>query len=235
MSRHQVRILIVDDHQLIREGIRTCLQSQVSKYSFVLDEAGDEKTALKKIQTYSYDLIFMDYSFPETTGAEIVKKILKDKPKSKILALSNYAEYNCIKQMIEAGVVGYMLKCVGPTELIQAIESILNGKKYFCNEITCKLINAIMHGEFVPTENSKKYDHWSSRTEDIKTKGLYLTKREKEVLNLMANQLSNEEIAQKLNINVRTIESHKQNMYSKLNVKNSSSLIKYAYELNLIQ
>jgi DNA-binding NarL/FixJ family response regulator len=210
-----VRLLIVDDHQMVRDGIRVMLESQNKIYSFVITEAENGEDAIKYILKYDYDIILIDYQLPKMTGMETVEKILLYKPTTKILALSNYDELTYINNMLKAGVSGYILKNVEPVELIAAIKTILNDKVFYSNEVAIKLIES-------KKKTSSSIDKYS------------LTKRELEILKLITAEKTNDEISTMLFIAKRTVDSHRQNLLNKLGVKNTVGLTKIAIELKLI-
>jgi DNA-binding NarL/FixJ family response regulator len=210
-----IKLLIVDDHQLIRDGIRAMLESQKKKYTFIITEAENGEDAIKKILHHKYDIVLIDYQLPKITGPEAVEKILLYKPDTKIIALSNYDEVTYISNMLRAGAKGYILKNVEPAELLVAIQTVLNNKPYYSSEVAVKLIE----GEKAPAETSDNFG---------------LSKKELIVLKMIAEEMSNDEIAKKLNVAKRTVDSHRQNMLHKLNAKNTAGLVKAAYKLKLI-
>jgi DNA-binding NarL/FixJ family response regulator len=210
-----IRLLIVDDHKMIRDGIRVMLESQDKIYSFLITEADNGEDALKKILQKKYDIVLIDYQLPKMTGPETVKQIIFYKPNTKILALSNYDEVTYINNMIKAGARGYILKNVEPAELLTAIKTILNNKKYYSNEVAIKLI-----------ENEK--------TLPVDRNNFGLSKKELAILKMIAQEMNNEEIAHFLNVAKRTVDSHRQNILHKLNAKNTAGLVKAAYLLKLI-
>lgn len=221
MSR-DVRILIVDDHKMVRDGIRSMLEFQESKFNFFINEASDGEEGVEIATKNNYDIIMMDYQLPGIDGADAARLILEKKPEAKILALSNYNEYMYIDRMIKTGVKGFVLKNVTPEELIKAIDTILNGSNYFSNDVAIKLLNF---------ENNNT-DSFRSRLRSSKTK-IYddLSTREIEVLKLIGEAKSNDEIADQLSISKRTVETHKQHLLKKIGVKNTSGLIKFAVEM----
>src|SRR5690349_12208549 len=117
----RLRILIIDDHRLVRDGIKTMLETQSANYDFDISEAESGEDAVAIIKNREFDIILVDYQLPGMNGAQTVEQILFYKPKSKILALSNYDEYTYITNMIKVGVKGYVLKNISPNELIKAI------------------------------------------------------------------------------------------------------------------
>lgn len=217
-----VRILIVDDHKMVREGIRSMLEFQESKFKFFINEAGDGEEGVEIAGQNSYDIIIMDYQLPGIDGADAARLILQKNPEAKILALSNYNEYMYIDRMIKTGVKGFVLKNVTPEELIKAIETILKGSNYFSNDVAIKLLN---FGDNSPDSLSRLRNPKMKIYED-------LSSRETEVLKLVGEAKSNDEIAELLSISKRTVESHKQNLLRKIGVKNTSELIKFAVELS---
>jgi DNA-binding NarL/FixJ family response regulator len=210
-----VRLLIVDDHQMVRDGIRVMLESQNKTYCFVITEAENGEDAIKYILKYDFDIILIDYQLPKMSGMETVERMLLYKPTTKILALSNYDELTYINNMLKAGASGYILKNVEPVELIAAIKTILNDKVFYSNEVAIKLIES-------KKRTASSIDKYS------------LTKRELEILKLITEEKTNDEISTMLFIAKRTVDSHRQNLLTKLGVKNTVGLTKIAIELKMI-
>jgi DNA-binding NarL/FixJ family response regulator len=210
-----ISILIVDDHKLIRDGLKMMLHSLKKFRQFDIDEAEDGEQALRKLNGKDYQVIIIDYLMPGIPAPEVVLRMLRFRPDTRILALSNYEELNYIENMIDAGVKGYVLKNVEPAQLLTAINTILENKMYYSNEVAVKLIDRVKDGSPV-----------------ITTEGL--TKREIEVLKLITLELNNEEIADRLSVSKRTVDAHRQNLLNKLNVKNTVGLIKAAYAFKFL-
>ncbi len=194
------------------------LLSQSSHFKFNISEADCSEEAFNKVLANDFDIILMDYQLPDVIGPDAVKRILRYKPISKILVLSNYDEYSCILNMKQAGAKGYVLKNISPKELITAIETVLSGKKYYAKEISEKL-----------TDLKRK---------DIKTMSerekLGVTNRQIEILKLISDGMTNEDISKKLKLAKRTIDTHRQNLLVKLGVNNTAALIKKATELSIL-
>jgi DNA-binding NarL/FixJ family response regulator len=212
----KLKILLVDDHKMIRDGIRSMLESQENEYKFIIDEAEDGEQGIVKAKAHP-DIIIMDYQLPNISGAEAAAKILENDPGTKILALSNYNEYMYIDKMIKTGVKGFILKNIAPEELLKAIEAILNGGSYYSNEVTTKLV----------TFDSNSSHSVKSIAVKEKIESL-LSRREIEVLRYIVNACTNDEIGENLNISRRTAETHRQNILKKLDIKNTATLMKYA-------
>jgi DNA-binding NarL/FixJ family response regulator len=194
------------------------LQSKKDQFQFVIDEAENGEEAIKKVIRKPYDVILMDYQMPEMSGAQTTEVILQHQPKAKILALSNYDELPYVEKMISSGVKGYVLKNIEPTQLLSAIRTIMDNKTYYSNEVANKLLDA----------TSKDAVHHI-----LEKHGL--TKRELEVLKMIAMEMTNEEIAEKLFVGKRTVDTHRQNLLNKLHAKNTVGLIKAAYKLELVK
>ena len=211
-----IRILIVDDHQMVRDGIKIMLDSRRSMIHFEVEEAENGAAAIQSVLKKNYDIILMDYQLPDMNGTEALQRIRLYRKDVKVLALSNYDEFSYIKSMIREGANGYILKNIDPAQLINAIQSVLSGSSYYSNEVALKLIEA----------------KGTERPGALQKSGL--SKREQEILKLIALEMTNDEIAQALFISKRTVDTHRQNLLKKLHVKNTAGLIKAAYAFELV-
>jgi DNA-binding NarL/FixJ family response regulator len=222
-TEKKIRVLIVDDHQMIREGIRFMLESEKKKYKFHVEEATDGEEGVERAKKTNFDIIIMDYQLPRMNGVEATRAILSNNPNSKILALSNYDEYMYIDNMMRSGAKGFVLKNIGPDEIVAAIEALLAGKNYYSNDVAVKLISFEEDGMHVARMVKQK-----NNLAEI------LSSRELEVLKLIATEHTNEEIGNRLFLSKRTVDTHRQNLMRKLGVKNTAGLVKYAVELNIL-
>jgi DNA-binding NarL/FixJ family response regulator len=213
-----INLLIVDDHQMVRDGIKVMLNSKRDILQFTIDEAENGEDAIRMVARYPYDVILIDYQMPDISGAQTAETILKHQPKVKILALSNYDELPYIEKMIASGAKGYVLKNIEPSQLLTGIKTILENKTFYSNEVASKLLDAA--GKNGVTQILEKHG---------------LTKRELEVLRMIAAEMTNEEIAEKLFVGKRTVDTHRQNLLNKLHARNTVGLIKAAYKLELVQ
>jgi DNA-binding NarL/FixJ family response regulator len=220
----KIRILIVDDHKMVRDGIRSMLELGEKKFRFLVDEAQNGEEGIEKVRKYSYDLIIMDYQLPQMTGVDAVKEMLLCKENSKILAISSYDEYMYIDNMIKTGAMGYVLKSIGPEELLNAVEAIIGGKNYFSNDIAVKLIS-----------HDNKNVQMARLVKQKSDQANYLSKREMEVLKLIASEFSNDQIAARLFISKRTVDTHRQNLMKKLECRNTAGLVKYAIDIKILE
>lgn len=215
--KEKISILIVDDHPIVRDGLRSMLEAHENKYIFFIEEAASGEEAINTIKKNNYDIVLMDYQLPKLNGAETARAMVSLKPGINILALSNYDETMYIKNILKAGAKGYLLKNIDADELIKAITTILSGRNYFSNEVAVKLIHE---------------SHTSVKTK-IKHP-IKISSREQDVLKLIAEAYTNKQIAEKLLLSIRTIESYRQNLLEKMKVNNTIGLLKKAKKLKLI-
>ena len=215
-KKNLLNILIVDDHKVLRQGLKKMLAPLKKELNIKITEADSGSQAMLKINDNDFDLIIMDYKMRDTTGLEMIGCIRRFKPLMKIIILSYYDELAFVESVRDAGAKGYLLKDIEPAELFKAITTVLEGGIYYSSEIVLKLMES--------KENNKPVNRLMKAT---------LTKREIEILNLIAMELSNKQISEKLFISIKTVDSHRQNLLHKLNVKNTAGLVKAAYRLNL--
>lgn len=212
-----IRLLIIDDHQMVRDGIKVMLESRTNLLHFEIDEAENGEIGIQKILKKHFDIVLCDYQLPGMSGTETLQKIRLYKKDIKVLALSNYDELSYVKSMINGGANGYILKNIEPSQLIHAIQIVLAGSSYYSNEVALKLIDSAKSSDHITPANKNR-----------------LTKRELEILKMIALEMTNDEIAKGLFISKRTVDTHRQNLLNKLHVKNTAGLIKAAYAFNLV-
>jgi len=211
-----INILIVDDHWMLRQGLKHILNTQKKAGRFRIEEAENGKDALAKIRQTDFDLVLLDYEMPGLNGAEVARQMLAFKPLN-ILALSNYDELSIIEEMRDAGIKGYILKNIEPADFLKAIKVVLAGKTYYSNDVYARLLD----GE----KGSAKRPKPASE----------LTRRELEVLQMIVQEKTNAEIAEALSIEKSTVDSHRHHLLGKLQARNTAGLIKAAYRLDLIK
>lgn len=216
MESHVIKVLIADDHDLVRKGFISLLSSQ-DEVAFGFIEANDGEDAVRKAKAMEPDIILMDITMPVKDGLEATKDILAFNPHQNIIALTMHSELSYVKKMMQYGAKGYLLKNTELAELMLAIKTVLAHKKYFASEIGIKM-----------------YEQKSGVSNGDMTSPRVLTKREKEVLKELANGMTSKEIAAKLELSKRTIDTHRQNLINKLQVKNTAELIKYAYDSGIM-
>lgn len=211
----KINLLIADDHTMFLQGIVSLLEQEPEIN--IVGKANNGIEALNIISTEeAIDLIILDISMPEMDGIELSKILKKEYPEIKILVVSTHSNVNIISRLIRIGVNGYLLKNAEKSELLEAIYSIIEGNNYFSEETEEKYL----------ANQFKIEKQVSTLTE--------LSSREKEILILIAHEYNTAEIAEKTFISLNTVNTHRRNLLSKLNAKNTAGLVKYAVENGLV-
>lgn len=213
----KIRLILVDDHKIIRDGIKSLLQNE-TRYE-IAGEAENGEEALALVTALKPHLVIMDINMPVLDGIDATSIITEKFPETRVLVLTMTSEQEHIKKMIEAGAGGYILKNSGRDELVSAIDTIVGGRNYFSDEVKDAIMQNMVQKQ---TRNHK-----------IAGEPIPLTRREKDVLNLIVKEFTNYEIAEKLFISVRTVDAHRRNLLEKTGARNTAGLVKYAIENNL--
>jgi len=200
-------IFIVDDHYMVIEGIRSLLQNE--KGIEWTGHAMNAASCLAFLKKQQPDVILMDINLPDKSGIDLCKEVKEKYPSVFIIGLSTFNQQSFIQKMMEHGASGYVLKNATQEELKEAIETVIKGKVFLSEDVSQAL-----------------------RKEE--TPDIVLTRREKEVLELIADGMTNIEIAQKLFISVTTVDTHRKNLLAKLEARNTASLVRIATQLQLI-
>lgn len=216
---NNINVLLVDDHTILRDGLASLL-NQVEGIKVVGGVSSGEE-AVNSLKTFNPDIILMDIMMTGMTGLEATRWIKEQDSKIKIIIISSEVKKELVSEGIKCGIDGYLPKNVDKATLIDAIRSVSQGNKYFNQAITNLVFEDYYKGE---KEGPKR-----QRTV---TQGL--TKRENEVLELVAGGKSNQEVADSLFISTKTVETHKTNILEKLGLKNTAELVKYAIKHNII-
>ncbi len=207
----KVQVFIVDDHPMVVAGLRALLDQLEN-----MEVAGSATNAfdtLPFLQNNKVDVILLDINLPDVNGIDLCKRIKKEFPAIRVLGISTFSDRSYISRMINNGASGYLVKSASAEEISEAIQTVLRGRLYLSLEM----------------------EHLLNATSAIPTGILpVLTRREKEVLRLIADGLTNNQIAEKLFISPLTVDSHRKNLLTKLNVKNTASLITTAFEHQLL-
>jgi DNA-binding NarL/FixJ family response regulator len=205
-----IRIIIADDHQMFIDGLKSLLKPQ--KNFCVVGEAANGQQLLDLLQTTTTDIILMDVNMQVMDGIEATKQVKLNYPQIKILMLTMFSTRDYIEKVLRAGAHGYILKNTGKEELTQAIQTVMQGESYFSKEVTARIMEGL--------QKKKAAENDPMMVE--------LTEREKDVLKLIVQECTTQEIADKLFISFHTVETHRKNLISKLNVKNIAGLVKFA-------
>ena len=213
-----IKILIADDHPLIAEGIKNTFDYQ--KDFEVVAVVNNGKEALDFISRNAVDIALLDINMPIMDGVECAKQIIENHKNVKVAMLSMHQESSIIKNLIEIGVHGYMLKTIPSDELLLAVKQIFVGKEYFNADVTKALISNTNSSTFQTTSNKSPLLDG-------------LTSREKEIIKHIAKGLTNGQIAEQLFISPRTVDTHRTNIMRKIGVHNVASLIRFAFQNGL--
>jgi DNA-binding NarL/FixJ family response regulator len=211
----KIRVLLADDHTLIRSGIATLLQS--SKDIQVVGEAADGEEAVRKTGDLLPAVVVIDLSMPKLSGIEATKILKRKFPEVNVLVLTMHENEEYVFQILKAGASGYVLKSAGKEELSAAIRAAAQGEKYFSPRIS-----QLMAEGYV-----KRLDQASG---EAQSGDVPLTRREREILALVAKGLTNQQIADQLFISPRTVDSHRTNIMQKLDIHDLANLVRYAIE-----
>jgi len=210
----KIKIILVDDHKLIRDGLKSIINT--TNNIKVINEFSCGRDVIKYLETEAanVDVILMDITMPELNGIDTTEIIKKLHPQLKIIALTMHAEEAYIIKMIKAGALGYILKDTSKEILIEAIQTVAKNEKYYSYDVSIKLINLLLNDE--------------------KPNDPQISERELQILKFITEGCTNKEIAKKLAISDRTVETHRRNIIKKLNVKNTAELVGYALNNGLV-
>lgn len=218
----KINILIVDDQQIIIDGLKSLLSS--CKEISMIGYANSGYQAIEQVGKLFPDIVLMDFNMPGIDGIETTEKLKHLFPDVKILMLTGYDELELIRDALKKGADGYVLKNICKTELISALETIMDGKKYLDSNVQNKVIDSFVQQEDsnISPKNESQLDNFG------------LTKREKEILRLIAFGKTSIEIGRELYISINTVDTHRKNLMSKCNTKNSIELVKLAMSSGII-
>ena len=214
----KTRILIADDHPLFLDGLNSLLSAE--KDFEIVATASNGNEVLSAIEKNTVDICIVDINMPELNGIETAKRIRKIHPQTRIITLTTYNDIEFIRALLATEISGYILKNSTGTELVNAIRKVMQGETYFSKEI-----HEIITTDFIRQEKLKTKAQTSSVT---------LTPREIEIIRLLAEENTNDEIAKKLFISYRTVETHRKNIMQKTKMKNLAGLILFANSNGLL-
>jgi two-component system nitrate/nitrite response regulator NarL len=213
LMKKQIRVLLVDDHPVVRKGLCLCLAKHENIR--ILGEAGDGREALAMANELQPDLVLMDIDLPLMNGLAVAEVLRREHPQIQVIFLSMHSEGDYVMRILQSGARGYVLKHAPLDELVQAIDKVHAGETYFSPEVAKMALNQI-----VQNQGSQKPGS--------------LTERENEVLVQIAGGLSNKEIACKLGVGVRTVETHRERIMRKLDIHSAAGLTRYAISNGLV-
>lgn len=213
-----IRIIIADDHELLREGFSLLLRKQ--KEIEIVDEASNGKDLLEKVRKLQPDVVVTDIQMPEMDGIQATKKIKEEFPQIEVIALTMFNEDHLIIDMLESGAKGYLLKNTSQKELSEAIKAVYNGGTHFCSSTSERLKNMIVQSKFNP---------YKKKPSEV------FSEREIEVMKLICQQMQNKEIAEKLFISVRTVEGYREKVFEKTGARTIAGVTIFAIKNGIYQ
>jgi len=213
-----IKVLVADDHKMFVDGIESILRNEEDIQ--VVGKCFDGESVFREIEDKDPDVVLLDISLPEMSGIDVCKRLTATHPRVRVLAVSMHNDASFISEILKNGAMGYILKNTGKAELVSAIKNVSEGKSYFSKEVG----ETIMRGLVQDTDTKKK----------AADPRFMLSEREKEILALIAEEFTTQEIAQKLHLSFKTVEGHRRNLFNKLNVRNAAGLVRVALENNLL-
>jgi len=211
-----IKVLLVDDHKIVRDGIKLMLEPQAG--IDVVAEAEDGDKVKKVLEETAVDVIVMDINMPGMNGIKTTKMVKELHPDIKVLALTMSSDDTHIRQMVQAGASGYIMKSAGRDELTAAIHDVMGGKHYFSDQATQSIMMDLVKNKGKSTASAP----------------IHITERELEVLQMIVKEYTNQEIAEKLYISPRTVDAHRRNLLQKTGARNTAGLVKYAFQNGLV-
>jgi DNA-binding NarL/FixJ family response regulator len=213
-----IRVVLADDHPIVRQGLRTLLEGQEG--CTVVGEAADGLTALQVIEAQQPDVALLDLQMPDLGGLEVARRVGEVAPGTRVIILSMHGDEPFVQEALRYGVLGYVLKGAATTELVQAVQAVMAGKRFLSAVLNERALDAYVTASRVAPEPLDRYE--------------LLTNREREVLQLAAQGLSYAEMGERLAISPRTAETHRTNMLRKLGLRDQTELVRYALSRKLL-
>ena len=211
-------ILIADDHTMFVDGMESILKGESDL--FVTGRSYNGPSVIEFLSGNNVDIVLLDVNLPGMNGIEVCKEITNHYPTVKVHAISMFNEESFVSEILNNGAKGYILKNTGREELLKAIRTVAKGESYFSNEVTETIMKGLMNQRKASSKSSAFFPK--------------LSRREKEVLKLIAQEFTTQEIADSLFISLKTVESHRSSLLSKLNARNSVGLVRIALENSLL-
>jgi DNA-binding NarL/FixJ family response regulator len=217
-----IKVILVDDHSLVRAGIRSLIQN-ISGVE-VIAEANNGRDAIRLIDELIPDLVLLDIAMPELNGLEVISRISKDNLITRVIILSMHTNEEYVVQALKAGAAGYLLKDSAPNELEIAVNAVMRGETYLSPAISKHVVdNYLRRISDVSPEKEKGPDIFKQ-----------LTSRQREILQLIAEGNSTKEIANKLNVSIKTVETHRMQLMDRIGIHDVAGLVRYAIRMGII-
>lgn len=214
----RVRVILVDDHAVVRKGLRRVLE--LDREIDVIGEAADGRAALEAVEHLQPDVVVMDLGLPELNGIEATRQITRRHPRAQVVVLTMHADEISIRRALRAGARGYVLKDADHLDLAKAIKTVAAGATWFSPTISGQILDGFLQ-EGPPSSDSDALNR--------------LTGREREVLQLIAEARTSKEIAYRLSVSISTVETHRKNIMEKLDLRNTAEVVRFAVEKSVVR
>jgi DNA-binding NarL/FixJ family response regulator len=214
-----LKLLLADDHEIVRQGLRSMLEAQ--RDCQVVGEAADGRQAVAMTKELNPDVVILDIGMPSLNGLEATRQILKMRPQTKVLILTMHESDSVIREVLDAGARGYILKTDAGRDLVSAVESLRRNKTFFTSRVAQMILDGFLKGD--------------SRPQDSPTGIVRLTPRQREIVQLLAEGKSSKEVAVALDLSVKTAETHRANIMRKLDCHSVSEVVRYAIRNKIIE
>jgi DNA-binding NarL/FixJ family response regulator len=212
-------VLIADDHEIVRQGLRSMLEAQ--RECQVVGEAADGRQAVAMTKELNPDVVILDIGMPTLNGLEATRQILKLRPQTKVLILTMHESDSVIREVLDAGARGYILKTDAGRDLVTAVDSLRRNKTFFTSRVSQMILDGFLKGD--------------PRPQDSGSGAIRLTPRQREIVQLLAEGKSSKEVAVALDLSVKTAETHRANIMRKLDCHSVSEVVRYAIRNNIIE
>lgn len=212
-----IKVLLVDDHDIVREGLRELINRQPDMA--VVGEAGDGRSAIELAGSLVPDVVVMDVSMPDLNGVDAARQICSGEAAPKVLCLSMHAEHRYVEAMLRAGAAGYLVKSCASRELAEAIRAVQSGKSYLSPEIADLVVDRFVRSGGSPPSGTAFSE---------------LTRREREILQLLAEGRSVKDVASKLFVSINTVHTHRRHIMAKLSLSSTADIVRYAIREGLV-
>ena len=216
--KQKLKVLLADDHKLLRSGLKLLLQRNPDLA--VVGEAADGEQTLQLFQQLEPELLLLDLSMPKMYGLDCLREIKSRWPEAKVIVLTMHEDENYIKQAMQAGAAAYVHKSAADTDLFKAIEAVQAGQLYLSQQDSNLLLNVLLKQDPAPVDNQAPY--------------VLLSPREREVLRLIAHGYSMAEVAERLSLSIKTVDTYKTRLMEKLGTTKKSELVSYALKYGLL-
>jgi DNA-binding NarL/FixJ family response regulator len=215
----ELKLLLADDHEIVRQGLRSMLEAQ--RDCVVVGEAADGRQAVAMTKELNPDIVILDIGMPSLNGLEATRQILKIRPQTKVLILTMHESDSVIREVLDAGARGYILKTDAGRDLVSAVESLRRNKTFFTSRVSQMILDGFLKGD--------------ARPRDSESDGIRLTPRQREIVQLLAEGKSSKEVAVALDLSVKTAETHRANIMRKLDCHSVSEVVRYAIRNKIIE